>query len=52
MQFVEQNENANTRQKTLSHQKLLEQFLVSQNEVKQIHNIPRPILTSRFRSSF
>ena len=40
MQFVEQNENANTRQKTLSHQKLFEQFLVSQNEVRQIHNIP------------
>ena len=38
--FIESNENKNTRVKTLDHQKLFESFLSMQNETRKIHEIP------------
>lgn len=38
--FIFQNENENTRRKTLSHIKLLRQFLSEEGESREIHNIP------------
>ena len=39
-QFIQLNENENTRRKTLGHQKLFESFLETKQEERQIHNIP------------
>ena len=38
--FIFQNENENTRRKTLSHIKLLRQFLSEEGESREIQNIP------------
>jgi hypothetical protein len=38
--FIFQNENENTRRKTLSHIKLLRQFLSEEGESREIKNIP------------
>lgn len=38
--FIFQNENENTRRKTLSHIKLLRQFLSEEGEFREIQNIP------------
>ena len=38
--FIFQNENENTRRKTLSHIKLLRQFLSEEGESREIENIP------------
>ena len=39
-QYIHENENKRTRQKTLSHQKLFESYLEEQSEARAIHDIP------------
>lgn len=39
-QYIQVNENENTRRKTLGHQKLFEGFLQTKQESRQIHAIP------------
>ena len=38
--FNKENENKNTLRKTLGHVRLVQTYLVSQNEVRDLHNIP------------
>ncbi|XP_021363676.1 glutamine-rich protein 1-like [Mizuhopecten yessoensis] len=44
--FVDQNENINTKKKTLCHMKLFEHFLNDVNELRQMHQIPTTELDS------
>ena len=38
--FIQDNENSNTRRKTLGHIKLVQSFLLSQGETRELHKIP------------
>ena len=50
--FIESNENKNTRVKTLGHQKLFESFLSMQNETRKIHEIPPSELDEHLSTFF
>lgn len=39
-EYIQLNENENTKKKTLGHQKLFESFLIEKQDTRQIHQIP------------
>ncbi|KAJ8315132.1 hypothetical protein KUTeg_007282 [Tegillarca granosa] len=50
-EFIKQNENQNTLRKTLGHLRVLKSFLLKQNELREIHEIP-PIELNEYLAKF